>query len=324
MESNADPNNQEGENEENQEVLSEIVVTLNIERRFVNVKNIYFLDNAAIFKDGEYIHKEHLPELTAKNTEIYINDERYEFKKSFLAPKEGIYIVRIKLKTTLTDCSYMFTSCKFITHIDLSNFDTKNVVNMKRMFYDCDNLESINLTNFNTRYVTNMECMFGNCKKLKDIDLTLFDTKNVGNMKNMFNNCKSLTNINLSNFNTEKVFNMQCMFYGCENLESLDLSSFNTSNVNNMLSLFDGCYKLNNIVLTNFNTQKVTTMEKMFNCCYNLTSLDLTAFNFENCYNKQNFLYGCDKLKIVKTNTRALAAVKEEVNPNNFVKVLTQ
>ena len=324
MESNTDQNNQEEEIEENLPVLSEIVVTLNIERRFVNVKNIYFLDNAAIFKDGEYLHKEHLPEITPKTAEFYINGERYQFKKSFLAPKEGIYTVRIKLKTTLTDCSFMFTNCKFITHIDLSNFDTKNVVNMKRMFYDCDNLESINLTNFNTRYVTNMECMFGNCKRLREVDLSLFDTKNVGNMKNMFNNCKALTSLDFSNFNTEKVFNMQNMFYGCENLESLDLSTWNTANVNNMLSLFDGCYKLSSINLTTFNTQKVTTMEKMFNCCYNLTTLDLTSFNFENCYNKQNFLYGCDKIKIVKTNKKALAAVKEEVNPNNWVKVLTE
>ena len=320
MDSNTDTNG----NEEDLPVLSQIVITLNVERKFVNVKNIYFLDNAAIFKDGEYLHKEHLPEITPKTAEFYINGERYDFKKSFLATKEGIYTVTIKLKTTLTDCSYMFTSCHFITHIDLSNFDTKNVVNMKRMFYDCDNLESINLTNFNTRYVTNMECMFGNCKRLREIDLSLFDTKNVGNMKNMFNNCKCLTNLDFRNFDTSKVFNMQCMFYGCENLESLDLSNWNTANVNNMLSLFDGCYKLNSINVTTFNTQKVTTMEKMFNCCYNLTSLDLTSFNFENCYNKQNFLYGCDKIKIVKTNKKALAAVKEEVNPHNFVKVLTE
>ena len=114
MESNTDTNG----NEEDLPVLSQIVITLNVERKFVNVKNIYFLDNAAIFKDGEYLHKEHLPEITPKTAEFYINGERYDFKKSFLATKEGIYTVTIKLKTTLTDCSYMFTSCHFITHID--------------------------------------------------------------------------------------------------------------------------------------------------------------------------------------------------------------
>ena len=35
------------------------------------------------------------------------------------------------------------------------------------MFYGCNSLTNINLSNFNTQNVTNMRCMFSECKSLK-------------------------------------------------------------------------------------------------------------------------------------------------------------
>ena len=45
----------------------------------------------------------------------------------------------------------MFYNCKNIEKIDLSKFDSSNVVNMERMFCNCKNLETINLSNFETK-----------------------------------------------------------------------------------------------------------------------------------------------------------------------------
>lgn len=316
-----DNENNGNNNYENSEKTNEIVITVNVPRKDVNNKNIYFLDNVGIFKDGEYHYHEHLKELDETNTELFINDTPYKYKKYFLAPKEGIYTVVLKLKTLLVDCSYMFGNCKFVTHIDLSNLDTSNVVNMKRMFYDCENLTSINFSSFNTRFVTNMECMFGNCKSLTTINLSSFNTSNVTTMKNLFHTCKNLESIHLSNFNTEKVTNMQCMFYGCNNLININLASFDTQNVTNMSSMFDACYKLENINVTSFNTQNVVNMEKMFNCCYNINYLDLSSFDFSKVTNRNAFLYGCDKLKEIKANQNNSSTIKEEVNPNNVPKI---
>ena len=58
----------------------------------------------------------------------------------------------------------MFT----LTSLDLSNFNTNNVTNMRGMFYGCSSLNSLNLSNFNTINVKDMEGMFfclnKNCK----------------------------------------------------------------------------------------------------------------------------------------------------------------
>lgn len=335
---NIDSNKNENNNDENNHIKvniendskniheitdksNEIFITLKIEKKDVNNKNIYFLDNVGIYKDGKYHYNEHLKELNERNTELYINNVKYKYQKYFLAPKEGTYIVRLIIKTLLVDCSYMFGNCKFVTGVDLSNLDTQNVASMKRMFYDCVNITDINFSSIDTRNLTNMECMFGNCKNLQSIDLSPLDTRNVSNMKNLFHSCKQLQNIDLSTFNTEKTVSMQCMFYGCDNLLNVNISSFNTSNVTNMQSMFDGCYKLSDINVSLFDTEKVTNMEKMFNCCYNVITLDLSTFYFDNVTNINNFLYGCDKLKEVKTNKDSKEVIEKEVNPHNNVKI---
>ena len=50
---------------------------------------------------------------------------------------------------------------------------------MNGMFYDCNNLKKINLSNFDTKNAVDMECMFSDCYNLTNIDLSNFDTKNV-------------------------------------------------------------------------------------------------------------------------------------------------
>ena len=46
--------------------------------------------------------------------------------------------------------SYMFVYCESLTNLDLSNFNTENVTNMKSMFILCESLTNLNLVNFNT------------------------------------------------------------------------------------------------------------------------------------------------------------------------------
>ena len=314
---------QEEEEEETTNKTNEIIIKLNITKKDVIKKNIYFLDNAGVFKDGQYHYHEHLKELDETNTQLLINGKEIKFTKSFIADKEGIYTVKLRFCTLLEDCSYMFSNSEWITEIDLSNFDTRHIKNMKRMFYECHNLTNINLTNFTTRKVTNMECLFGNCKSLENIDLSYFDTRNVTNMKNMFNGCKKLEYVDLSNFNTENVTNMQCMFYGCENLSSMDASSFNTDKVTNMNNMFGSCYKITEINVSSFNIENVVDMEKMFNCCNLLKSLDLSSFYFDNNPKLDKFIYGCDNCKIIRTNKNSLKMIREMASQITDVKIIT-
>ena len=56
--------------------------------------------------------------------------------------------------------SYMFYECKSLKELNLSNFNTNNIINMEYMFCGCSSLQELNLSNFNTSNVYNMNRMF--------------------------------------------------------------------------------------------------------------------------------------------------------------------
>ena len=65
--------------------------------------------------------------------------------------------------------SWMFSFCKSLTALDLSNFDTSKVIDMKGMFAGC-NLTALDLSSFKTSKVTDMREMFEGCESLTDLD----------------------------------------------------------------------------------------------------------------------------------------------------------
>jgi surface protein len=75
------------------------------------------------------------------NTEIFINNIKYKYTKSFKPEKEGLYRITIKFNTQIKDCSFMFCGSK-LKSIDLSSFDTKNVINMEAMFQNCESINN--------------------------------------------------------------------------------------------------------------------------------------------------------------------------------------
>jgi len=56
--------------------------------------------------------------------------------------------------------SNMFSYCSSLKELNLTSFNTDNVINMRYMFYICSSLKELNLTNFNTNKVINMGGMF--------------------------------------------------------------------------------------------------------------------------------------------------------------------
>ena len=132
-----------------------------------------------------------------ENIEIKINGKIIEFSYYYKFNKEGKYIIEYSFKNNLTKTCYMFYFCSSLTNLDLSNFNTQNVINMESMFYNCTSLTNLNLSNFNTQNVTNMGNMFNDCCSLINLNLSNFNTQNVTNMGNMFSDCKSLREKNV-------------------------------------------------------------------------------------------------------------------------------
>ena len=226
------------------------------------------------------------------------------------------------------DMGGMFAMCGFIS-LDLSNFNTENLANIfveeyrrnRSIFSRCPSLTTIDLSSFNTTNVTNMRYMFYVCSSLTSLDLNSFNTTNVTNMSEMFSTCSSLTTLDLSGFNTSNVTNMNYMFSDCSSLTSLDLSSFNTSKVTNMSNMFSYCSSLTSLDLSNFNTSSVTNMDYMFSDCSSLISLDLSSlkeFKYSGSGDNTGILIDCSSLE--NLNLRSLTKLNAYIiyNLNNL------
>ena len=179
------------------------------------------------------------------------------------------------------NASHMFRDCGELTSIDLSGWNTENVIDMNYMFYNCYNLTTLNLSGWNTSNVSNMSYMFYACSSLKTLDVSGWDVSNVTNMDSMFGNCNSLTSLDVSHFNTSNVTIMLNMFCSCRSLTSLDLSHFNTSNVTNMKNMFGECGELTSIDLSGWDMSKVANMEYMFSNCKKLKTIRMVGCSEE-------------------------------------------
>ena len=152
--------------------------------------------------------------------------------------------------------SNMFSRLQTIKTLDLSNFDTSNVVDMKYMFYYDTSLKSINVSSFNTSNVTHMQFMFYNTR---------------------------LETLDVSNFDTSKVRNMECMFDSLYNIKILDLSNFDTSNVVNFDNMFQASNHLEKIYVGDkFILNSNSTSRRMFWGCKKLKGGNGTAWNENN------------------------------------------
>jgi len=151
----------------------------------------------------------------------------------------------------------LFTECSSLESIVFGeSFTVSNSSSISWMFYMCSSLKNLDLSNWNTSNVVYMSYLFCNCYKLENITFgESWNTEKVQEMQSMFSGCFVLTSIDLDNWNTANVTNMDYMFQRCEALISLDLSSFDiksltsaTNMIKNMTALetFVAPYASNN------------------------------------------------------------------------------
>ena len=200
----------------------------------------------------------------------------------------------------VTNMKSMFSGSPF-KNLDLSKWDTKNVIDMSSMFAVNVSLTNLDVTSFNTSNVTNMSAMFDRMRKLSSLDLSHFDTSKVTNMSHMFTEDKSLINLDLSGFNTSNVTNMSYMFNEMEKLQNLNLSSFNTANVWNMSGMFASAMTNpgnSTLDLSTFNTPSLTSAYNMFSgskvkTIYASVNFDTTHIpNYNQLFNDNTNLVG--------------------------------
>ena len=145
--------------------------------------------------------------------EVHINGIRQNQIKRSYSFGQTDNIVELIWDDNLDSCESMFWQCKEITEINLSNFNTSKVTNMKRFFSFCSSLTSLDITNFNTNQVNDMDCMFCGCSSLSSLDLSHFETSKVTIMQQMFDDCTNLKYINLNHFDESQLTNAEYMFF---------------------------------------------------------------------------------------------------------------
>ena len=234
---------------------------------------------------------------------VYLNTDSSYMFLSVMFGQEIKNILELDLlnfdTSQVTNMRYMFYNMTSLTTLDLSNFDTSQVTNMDSMFRVMSNLTTLNLSSFNTSQATDMSYMFSEMSNLTTLNISSFNTSQVTTMSGMFSGMSNLTTLGLSNFDTSKVVNMYVMFRGMSNLTTLNLSNFDTSKVTNMTAMFSGMSNLTTLNISNFDTSKVTDMGFMFAHMFNLTTLDLSNFDTSHVTNMSYMFYleDIDKLK---------------------------
>ena len=166
----------------------------------------------------------------------------------------GIHTIKIIFKKKLIQCKELFSNCKNLYKVDISNFDCSEITDCSWMFNWCSSLEEINLGKIDFALSNDFSLMFNGCKNIKKLDVSNFITKNSKSFAKMFYDCSKLKEINLSKFNSTNCKRINGMFCGCSSLKSIDISNWDLQNIENSDILFSGCSQLKRIKM-NFNSK---------------------------------------------------------------------
>lgn len=247
-------------------------------------------------------------------------NNRLMYVKTFLCVRRD-FKGKLHLPINASTCSFMFVDIN-VSEIDLTEFDTTNIVDMDYMFLeanlgDCLSLVSStnaqantpdrNILTLNTEGVTSMSGMFKDCK-VKHLDLNSLRTHNVTDFSDMFCSCNDLIDLNVDGFDTSKAKDFHGMFQGCIKLTQLNVKHFKVDNVLHMSCLFSKCLRLKVIDLESWDFSQVSDANEMFAYCEKLEKI-IANFNFKMIKEMAFMFCYCTKLSKVDLSHSDLSHV---------------
>ena len=177
---------------------------------------------------------------------------------------------------------FAYTSTEVCANTDfiefVQNLDVSKIKSCEHMFYN-SNFTNLNLSNWDTSNIINMIWMFSSCSNLTDLDISNFDTSNTINIKYMFAYCSKLKNINVNHFNINKITSIYGTFQNMSTLNYLNLSNWDTSNINE----FTFAFSSNNNLITIEGILDLTSaiyISYMFNNCTKLENVKIKNLNY--------------------------------------------
>jgi surface protein len=134
------------------------------------------------------------------------------------------------------DLTYAFFGCTNLE--DFAGGNTSSVTTMEGMFRNADALSDLDMSSFDTLNVLDMTDMFAGAFTSfhPGADFTPLDTQNVTSMSGMFAST-SISNLDLSSFDTTSITDMSAMFFAAT-ATTLDVSNWDTSGSITSTSIF--------------------------------------------------------------------------------------
>ena len=129
--------------------------------------------------------------------------------------------------------------------IDLTDIDISELDNLSYIFYAL-NMEVVDISGWNTSNVITMENMFSFCGKLKNIiGIENLDVSKLEDATSMFYCCKNLVELDLTNWNPISLQHTYEMFSGCSNLKIIEnIENWQLPNIKSVRQMFYKCAKL--------------------------------------------------------------------------------
>ena len=172
----------------------------------------------------------------------------------------------------MTSFSNMFKNIRNIKSLNLKGFAKSNIKVLSNMFYD-SNFESIDMSEWDTSNVISVSGMFYSCKKLKSIDISKLKFGKLKQINGMFYYCNSLTgDLILPEMDISKCTSLREMFYMCSASDIIGLENWDTSNITDMYFAFRNS-KIHTLDISKWNLPKAYNMQNMFQECTNLQTL---------------------------------------------------
>ena len=167
--------------------------------------------------------------------------------EKILINKKSKFINKIKveskdqLQSIIHERHDNYNSCLDLTDIDISELDS-----LSSIFGILNNVEVVDISGWDTSNVIDMNFMFSQCTKLKKIiGIENLDVSKLEKANFMFSECKNLVELDLTNWNTMSLQNASYMFYNCSNLKIIkNIENWQLPNIKNVRQMFDKCDKL--------------------------------------------------------------------------------
>jgi surface protein len=198
--------------------------------------------------------------------------------------------------TLVSNIDRAFSGCTSLTTLDVSGWNTANVVSMKATFLSCGALTALAVADWNVSLLQYPDALFLGCSSVAELDVSNWNTRSMLTTQSMFSGCESLDTLAVANWDVSNVTGLDLMFFSCSGIEHLDLSLWDVSNVTSMYRFAGQCTNLISVSWAGWDVSSVANFSEALNGNINLVTLDVSTWNTSSAVIMDRMFRSCTSL----------------------------